>query len=278
MGKNGFYCHQFHQSRIMRLKFHPTESSTLFTCSTDRNLRRIDLQKFKYYTVFKSSVANGTFDFHDSLNDFDFAHDSKLLFLSTNYGKVFLLDPRSPNKVNTLHDNWGYDIRSVSAHPRQPVLAVTDQNTAKIWDIRCGTKILSFLEHKSSVRGVFFSQVDGSHLITTCEDFRFRVFDWKGTISAFCLEHDYISFTDFRPAWHPRDDNLFILSRSLANGKQPFHIPSVGVYSTERKLTTPLIELSSPSSSGFMCLHKTFHPMLDIIASCNPFGEVVLWR
>ena len=106
-----------------------------------------------------------------------FSPDGRFLVTWEMSTHVHVWDPDRGRLLHTLpHPKR---VRHVSFHPTTPSLLATSgwDNVARIWDLTSG-KLLTPLQHPREVIRLRFSP-DGSRLLTSCDDGRLRVWDWK---------------------------------------------------------------------------------------------------
>jgi WD repeat-containing protein 76 len=122
---------KLHARTISDFKFHPSDSSALYTASYDSSIRKLDLNKDVAVEVYAD--AN-----EEPLSGVEIpASEPHMLYFSTLEGRMGFTDMRDPKHKETfqLHDK---KIGGFSLHPNLPHLVATASldRTMKLWDLR----------------------------------------------------------------------------------------------------------------------------------------------
>ena len=211
---------------ITEMRFHPNNSSLLYTTSVDG---RFCLQDFEGR---QSEVYLDTMDIGYWWCSFDFSREYDVILVGDNHGSATLLDSSGQliGKYKRLHKG---KIKHVEFCPARPWLVATASvdRTVALWDVRVlkdkavkeqsltkSPEPVTVLEHGGPVASCYFDPIHGSRLLTTAHNEEIRVYDshnsWEHpTVVAYHPHRHFQHMTDIKATWHPLYADLCVIGR-----------------------------------------------------------------
>jgi len=254
---------------IQKILFDGNHDTRVYTCSIDGTFEVKDLSRTG--PTQKSTFLN-TQNWDKWYTSFDIAPDNMTIITGENSGYVTLLSSNGEKMWrDKLHKS---KVTNIQYSPREPWLFVTTStdNSVKIWDIRNLTdsddltkprkdKFLQSLEHEKAVNSAYFSNVDGTRLLTTDQHSQIRVYKGPFWDLERILPHPHRQFqhlTPIRSTWHPLVD--LVIAGRYPDEKFPGYVPG--------ELRT--IDVMNPDSGNMEC--QISQPGLNKISSLNLFS------
>ncbi len=192
---------------IQKIMFDINSPTRIFTCSIDGTFEAKDLSKKG--TSNKETFLN-TGDWSKWYTSFDVSTNGMTLITGENTGYVTLLSSRGEQLWrDKLHKS---KVTNIQFSPREPWLFATTStdNSVKLWDIRTltdsddateqrKTRFLQSLEHEKAVNSAYFSNVDGTRLLTTDQHSQIRVYRGPHWDLEKILPHPHRQFQHLTP-------------------------------------------------------------------------------
>lgn len=255
---------------IQKIMFDGNHPSRVYTCSIDGTFEVKDLNKSGAKN--KETFLN-THDRDKWFTSFDIAPDGMTTITGESSGYVTLLNSRGEKMWrDKLHKS---KVTNIQYSAREPWLFVTTStdNSVKIWDIRNLTddvssdlsrkqRCLQTLDHDKPVNSAYFSNVNGTRLLTTDQHSQLRVYKGPFWDLERILPHPHRQFqhlTPIRATWHPLVD--LIIAGRYPDEKFPGYVPG--------ELRT--IDVMNPDNGIMEC--QISQPGLNKISSLNLFSN-----